>query len=154
MSWNYSGDPRLSSRDAVRFNIQDVNEDDQQFSNEEIRFLLDQYPDQIYTVCLILAERLVAKYARRVDKSVGDLHISYGSTVKTYQDMMNTMRIRASLEAGAPYCGGMAESDRLLDSSDDSLVQPTFRKGMHDRQLPATDMSPGENVPLTGAGGT
>lgn len=28
MSWNYSGDPRTSAKDAVRFYIQDTNKDE------------------------------------------------------------------------------------------------------------------------------
>ena len=54
MTWNYSGDPSLSSRDAVRFLIGDTDPNDPLVTDEEIAYALGRFtePELAGAICL------------------------------------------------------------------------------------------------------
>ena len=130
MAKSYSGNPATSDTDLVRFLIGDTQQDTAELEDEEIEASLNLYPTPELAAAF-LAESLSGRYARRVDKSVGDLRISYSTISKTYSDMAARLRRQASVNGVAPYAGGISVSDKAIDLFTDA-VQPAFRKGMHD----------------------
>lgn len=137
MSWSYSGDPSASNSDNVRFLIGDTDITDQQLTNEEITAMLTAH-GSVYPAAIACLEALVAKYARKVDKSMGDLSISYGRLADNYRSMLTDLRRRATIETCTPYAGGISISDKETDEEDSDRVAPTFSVGMHDSE-PSND---------------
>jgi hypothetical protein len=131
MTWTYSGDPATSDKDATRFYIQDTDTTDQQFQDAEINFGLAQYGSPLSTsVALCLA--LAAKYARLVDKAVGDLRISYSQRSKQYTELATRYRAEAGLSNMTVYTGGTSVADmQNVEQDPDRPVKP-FRVGQFD----------------------
>src|SRR5215467_5427047 len=96
MPWTYSKDPNQSSRDGVRFLLGDTDENDPQLSDAEIVFLLDQQGQDIYLAASLGAQGLAAKYGRLVDRSVGDLKISYSQRQKNYMELADALLASAA----------------------------------------------------------
>lgn len=135
MAWSYSGNPSSSSKDKVRFLIGDTDITDPQLSDEEVNAILADFPN-VYSAAIQLVRGLIAKYARKVDKSVGDLSISYSKIGDSYRALLASLQSQAAV-AGAvapPYAGGISVSDKNAQDSDTDRVPPTFAIGMHDRK--------------------
>jgi hypothetical protein len=141
MPWSYSGDPASSDKDAVRFLLGDTLSSDEQLQDAEINFLIDQQGGNVYLAASMGANMLASKYARLVDKSVGDLRISYGSRQKAYlalSDALAAQAITSGAGLAAPYAGGISVSDKEIDIDNTDRVAPSFKKGMHDYFAPQT----------------
>lgn len=132
MSWNYSGNPASSNLDAVRFLIGDVDTTDQQLANEEINYLLAQAGNNVYKAAANGALSIASKYARLVDKSVGDLSLSYSQRKDAYEAMAARLTKQASSRSAVPYAGGISVSDKEIDKTDADAVQPAFVRGQFD----------------------
>lgn len=132
--WTYSGDPTTSARDEVRFLIGDTNENDPQLSDTEIDYLLLQTGGNAQSAALRSVEGLISQYSRLVDKSIGDLSISYSQRKASYMDLLKMLRRQASLalSSSAPYAGGISVSDKLSREADPDRVIPAFKVGMHE----------------------
>lgn len=134
MSWTYSGDPTTTTRDELRYLIQDTDTDHQQFSNEELAYLLTEHSDDPNVAAVHACETLIAKYARLADKSVGDLSISYSQIGKQYESLLKQVRRRAAAASMTPWLGGRDITDKDSNEADSSLVQPAFKRGLMDWQ--------------------
>ena len=97
MSWTYSGNPGSSTRDEVRFLIQDTDTSDQLLSNEEIDYLLSAYDDDAYSAAVAAVIALIAKAARAVEesKSVADLSISKkaGARLQQWESLRKSLEM-------------------------------------------------------------
>ena len=141
MSWSYSGNPASSTRDKVRWLIGDTDTSDQQLSNEEIDAALVASGNDPYTAAISCVEALIAKYSRKVTKSMGDLSINYGDIVANYRSLLGDIRRRATLQLCTPYAGGISIADKEIDEADSDRVQPSFYKGMHDMDGTQTELA-------------
>lgn len=139
MSWSYSGNPASSTLDKVRWLVGDTDTTDQQLSDEEIAAALVDAGDNPYVAAIICTEALISKYSRLVTKSVGDLSISYGDIVKNYRSLLGDIRRRSTLQLCTPYAGGISVADKEVDEGDSDVVQPFFKRGMHDDTGTDTD---------------
>ena len=129
--WTYSGDPSANDRDQVRFLVGDTDTADQQVTDAEIAFALTQHANERLAAALI-ARAIAAKYARRADKSVGDLSISYSQLQEHYAALATDLESRGGLLAGIPYAGGISKDDAETVEDDTDRVEPMFTIGMHD----------------------
>lgn len=132
--WSYSGNPASSPKDAVRFYLGDTNTNSQLLSNEEIAFLLTQYPDPT-AAAAAGAEGLAAFYTRFSDKSVGPLHVSYGARVKQFKDLAASLWVRAGganfgVRPLMIYVGGLSIAEKFSRDQMPDLTQPKFRRNM------------------------
>jgi hypothetical protein len=132
MSWSYSGDPSHSELDAVRFLLGDTNFSAQQLSDEEVLYLIANR-DDLYLAGADAAASLATRYLRLVDKSVGDLSISYSQQQTSYLDLEKRLR-GLSLMGGdfQPYAGGISRSDKAGVSRNTDRNATGFKLGMHD----------------------
>lgn len=138
-SWSYSGDPASSPKDAVRYWIQDTDETDQKFSDAEIAFVLTAYPDPLRAGAQC-ARTLAAKYAKRVNRRVGDLAISYSDLSKHYYDLADELDRKADLSS-TPYAGGTSKSDKRKVAQNTDRAQPPFRERQFDNQTGPQNLS-------------
>lgn len=143
MTWSYSGDPASTSKDTVRFYVQDTVSADQQVSDEEITFLLTDENEDVLRAAARTAEAISAKYARQVDKTVGGLQLSAGRRQQKYADLAKQLWTRANaVGAGipSPYAGGISQSDKDEQEADTDRVEPAFTRHMQEfDQYPEVD---------------
>lgn len=137
-TWTYSGDPRSSALDQVRFYIGDTDPNDKQLGDEEILFLISER-DSIYAAASIACLGLVARYAREVTRTVGDLSVQASERQKHYQELHEHFASQVGESGGmtpyvnaAPYVGGISDSDRRAQEADTDRVDPAFEQGKMD----------------------
>lgn len=136
MTWTYAGDPSQDNRSAVRFLVGDTDSADQQIQDEEIDWLLSQNGSDVYQAALAACTSLSARYARRANKTVGNLSIQYSNLAKQYDDQYKRIERQAARHTvPTPYAGGISNSDMLTDIDDTDLNQPAFSVGMTDNYV-------------------
>jgi hypothetical protein len=113
MSWSYSGNPAASDLDAVRFLIGDVDETDAQLEDEELNFLRSECSDDTQRAAVLACDSLAALYARKTDKAVGPLKVSYSQVMTHYLQLAETLRNRYDTILAAP-----------VNAGPDALLQP------------------------------
>ena len=134
MSWTYSGNPSASPLDEVRFLIGDTNSAAPELQNEEINYTLTLVngqspppPSGNFLPAAYCCDALIAKYKFLVDKSVGDLRISYHSLLANFQALSVKMRSRAALAGVPTYFGGLSLADKLAAYSNPDLITTAVR---------------------------
>jgi hypothetical protein len=138
MTWTYDGTPGTATaagrRDAVRMLVGDTDTTDQQSTDEEIAFALDQASNGVYGASAIVARSLAGQYARRVDTTFGSVSSANSQRSKSYLDLATRYEREALTKdgsgLGAPSAGGISISamDSVEDDSD--RVEPAFKRDM------------------------
>lgn len=128
----YSGDPSMSASDRVRFEVGDTDCDNAALTDEEIAVFVDEGGDTLLAASKA-AEALAAKYAIRVDESIGGTSKSYSQLSEHYTQLAVRLRRRAGASPTpvvgvAPYAGGLSDDEKSTDRIDTDLIQPTFAK--------------------------
>ena len=123
MTFTYSGDPTTSTRNKVRFLLNDTDSTDVLFSDEELAYLITEWVDT-YEICRAACETLVSRVNRLADstsKSVGDISVSqsYTAKAKQYQDLANSFLARR-LRKTPPTV--WANADALKNSVDRTVT--------------------------------
>lgn len=146
MGWTYSGDPRTSPRDQIRFLVGDTVEAQPEISNEEISYFLEKFQG-VFLPASYAAATLGAKYARSVDKGVGSMHLSASQKSKAYFDLAKYLRQQAidNGEPGSasggfapiPYAGGITVSDKERVNDNSDRVQPFFSRRLGQVDAPS-----------------
>lgn len=129
MSWSYSGNPKSSARDELRFLIGDTDTCDQLLQDEELTYLLDQTGSAL-SAAIRAAENLAAKFSRMVDESVGRISIKLSQRAEQYRALAADLRRRATTEA-SPYAGGISIVDRDRQDADTDRAPPAYRRDTH-----------------------
>lgn len=138
MTWTYGGDPSANDRDAVRFLIGDTDTTDQQLSDEEIAFLLtDRGSVAAAAHAAVLA--LIARLARLVDKSVGDLRLSYSQRQAAYKTLLGQIERRMALRTATPFAGGISVAQKDSVGDDTDRVVPAFERDQFDHPGTTSD---------------
>ncbi len=135
MSWSYSKDPSANNKDHVRFLIGDTDSESEQLSDAEVNHTLTESGSSVYPAAILCVDSLLAKYTRLVDKSIGDLKISFSQRVEHYKALRATLRNRLGIRAAAPYAGGISISDKNSVELDTDRTKPAFARGMHDNTV-------------------
>jgi len=129
--WTYTGDPRSSNKDAVRFWMGDTDSTDKQVMDGEINYGLTIYPD-VKLCAAKLLRALASRYTRRADKAVGDLRISYSQVSKQYLLQADALESQANVSGANIYAGGVSLSDILRVEQDTDRPTPPFWAGQFD----------------------
>jgi hypothetical protein len=84
MGWSYSGDPKESNLDAVRFLVGDTIESDQLTTDEVIEWALGTVAD-IYNAAALVANGIATNFARlKISVKIGPIAEDYGDRAKFY----------------------------------------------------------------------
>lgn len=140
MSWSYNPD-LTSNLDLVRFEIQDTEATDPLFSNEEINAVLTQQGNLVSPTVLIFVNKLVMKFARLVDTTVGRVSEANNQRYQAYKELRD--RLSAEVLCLPSFGGTEVAKNEALDA-DTSLEQPQTSIG---------DMDNIRNVSTFGGGG-
>tara|TARA_R100001143_G_scaffold57840_1_gene55326 strand:- start:298 stop:693 length:396 start_codon:yes stop_codon:yes gene_type:complete len=127
MTWTYNPASIGTDLAKVRLLIGDTDTNDQQMTDEEIQFFIDG-EETIYMAAYRCALSLVAKFARMVDKEMGDLKLLAAQRHRHYLQLAETLKQKNV--PGLPSAGGIyqSEKDTLNDNTD--MVKPFFKRGM------------------------
>lgn len=133
MAYTYGDDPSNSTRDAVRFLIQDTKKADgtaggKLVTDSEITFALASEAN-VFTAGALCCDVLVSKGGAVRSRSVGDVSITYDVTF--YKDLAKRLRSRGQTYAG-PYAGGLTETDKAVQQDDTDATQPDFKRGEYE----------------------
>lgn len=93
-TYSYSGDPNTSSKDTVRFLLNDKGPDSWLLSDEEIAWSLTQDTNPFMAAALN-AEQIAAYYSSRTDKTIGPLTIRNGDKAQSYSSLARRLRLMA-----------------------------------------------------------
>lgn len=125
-----------TDKDKVRFLIQDTKLTPALLQDEEINFVLSEYPNYILAAA-VCAENISAQLVgTATDKKIGNLSLTYGDKSKKYAELANSLRARAS-KILLPYAGGISQTDKELVNNDDDRVKPAFSRDMQKQALPS-----------------
>ena len=141
MTWTYSSTNLSTDLAKVRSLVGDTDTNDQQLTDEEIDFYLDN-AGNLYYAAANVSDALAGKYQRRVDKSVGRASLTASQRAKGYREQAASLRAQAAVYSGiTPYVGGISESDKETIEDDSDRVRPLFVKGWDD--IPGTGIGRG-----------
>lgn len=104
MAWTYSGSPSSSAKDEVRFLVGDTDVALPLVQDEEVQYALDNYADSglakvNYAAASLVAEGIAAKFARKMDRSIGPLSVSAKQQRDHYVELADSLRAKAGLPA-------------------------------------------------------
>lgn len=129
MAWTYVT-PIATTKDEVRLLIGDTDTTDQQLLDEEINYFVVQESSAVRAAARA-CETLAAKYARKMNKKMGDLSIEAEKLSKHYMDLA-TRLFDQGRSTGVPTAGGIEVADRNANQDDDSVTHNAIRRNMHD----------------------
>lgn len=128
MTWTYDvRELQTNGKDTVRLLLGDTDDSEQLLQDEEISAFLAGNAN-VYKAAWKGAQAIAALFARRVDKSVGDLHLSASQKHTQYEAIACDMRRQFLIGAVTPYASGLsiAEKEAVEDEAD--RVPPSFRR--------------------------
>lgn len=131
MSWTYDAEDMTIPLNRVRLMVGDTNASDPQLSDEELQLFIDS-SDTDRGAAVLAARALAAKYARSVDKWVGDLKILASQRHRAYQALVEELTPTGGSINGIPSAGGIRYSSKEEILADTDLVVPSFYRGVHD----------------------
>jgi hypothetical protein len=144
VTFSYSGNPSSSTRDLVRFLVQDTASATKVFENEELDYLVTTWTDG-YAAAVAAADIAAVKFSREADysKSVGNLSLSesFGSRSKDFRAMADRLRrIRYDISPPTPY----ANSDSLVQTGDKDVDEyySDFYTGQFDNPSTSNTVNP------------
>ena len=134
MTWTYSSTDLSTDLAKVRLLIGDTDTNDQQLTDEEIDFFTDDAAS-VYHAAASGCEALAAQYARRADKSIGQVSLHASQRQTHYHDLAAALRQRAltSVEL-VPYAGGISVGDKTAVEQESDRTKPQFALGWDDNQ--------------------
>jgi hypothetical protein len=126
VTWTY--DQTLASDLAkVRFEIQDTETSDQLFSDEEIGAVLTAQ-GSVRAATLYLARRLMMRFARLVDTTVGRVSESASQRYAAYKEIVANIEAEQASLCLPSFGGTTVSANEALDANTD-LVQPETKIG-------------------------
>lgn len=98
MAWTYSGNPKASPKDMVRFLIADTNPKNPQVSDEEIGAFLDQEIPDAYESATKCLQYLLTKAAQEVDIAIGQQKVFASQKYERIKQMLVTLQGQSKLD--------------------------------------------------------
>lgn len=132
MGWTYSG-PQSGNKDVVRYLVQDTSEHEPLITDEEILWVLRQFPN-VRRAAAEVAGQIAMQFAKRPDIRDGDTAVSYSQRAKQYAELAAKLKRESTLLGAQPYAGGIDIGDKQTTEGDRSRVRPAFTRELFDLQ--------------------
>ena len=145
MKFSYSGDPRNSDKDKVRFLVGDTSATSPLLQDPEINYLLETEGTAL-SAAVAAAIGIAAKFARLMDESVGDVSKSYSQRHEHYLKLATSLRQRRAEKSVCPFAGGISESDNQITETDPDSIKPSFTRDLHDNRLSSNNPASNEDL--------
>lgn len=114
----------MADTDTLRLLLGDTDTSDELYTDAQLQSFLDLY-GSVNAAAAAAADGLAARFARQVDKQVGDLRLAAGQKFTHYQALAKRLRSTAS-RLVAPYAGGISVADKQTREQNADRVEPTF----------------------------
>lgn len=132
MSFSYGGNPSSSDHDAVRFLAGDTVDDGHRLEDEEIAWLLTEWPD-VYQAAAAGADHMAATAAQWLSYSADGNQLSLSDLQAKYRQLADDLRYQGRRRfKPTPYVGGIDLGDHQANGQDASVNPLNFGIGMHD----------------------
>lgn len=125
MEWTYSGNPRNSTRDAIRFELGDTDRNAPLLSDPEIEYALEIEKDLNGAIARC-CEALVAKFTREADYTLGPKQVAASQRAEAFRKLAKEFRSKSNVGF---YVGGVSQSEGKSDAKDSDFKPPIFNKG-------------------------
>jgi hypothetical protein len=134
MAWTYS-DPNKSTKDAVRFEVQDTNPQAQLLTDEEIVFALTvegvntpeaSTQSEVLEAAAHCMEAVARRFAALANRQSGTLKIESTKRAVVYDERAKDLRLRAQ-ELHAPFAGGISRSEKVAQAQNPNREGSMFR---------------------------
>lgn len=132
MSFTWTGDPSASVIEQIRWEINDIDSANAKFQDAEITYAYNQ-EHSVLGAAARLCEQLQARYSDAKNRTMGPLRVDMSRMAEMYAAKAKALRRRATAFA-EPYAGGISDAKEEIFEDDSDLIQPTFKKGMHDNE--------------------
>lgn len=129
VNWTYSGDPRASDLDMIRFIAGDTDSRDPIWSDDEVLGALQLEGNTRLAAAMLLEQGLATGTFSEI--SVGDLRLGGDETVEWISARIRQLRARGSYSA-KPYAGGLSRSRKQDFDLDSDLPSKAFERGRFD----------------------
>ncbi len=131
MTFTYNFDSAFTNTEQVRLLIGDTTSPGD-LADEEIDYLLGVHTS-VGGAAMAAGRTLLLRYAKDVDKAVGDLKISASQKYKAFKEAMDELEVLvSSSETTDIYVGGISFDERQTDTTDTDLPPLQTRTGIHD----------------------
>jgi len=130
MTWSYAA-PGVSSKDTVRFLVQDTLEDEPLIQDEEIEWMLTQFAD-VRQAAAQVAENIARLFARQANTRTPELSVDFAERAKQYRVLASQLKQDSAALGAIPYAGGISFSDKLAQEAVTDRVAPAFVTALHD----------------------
>ena len=132
MAFTWTGDPAASVVEAIRWEIHDVDSAKAKFQDAEIEYAYAE-EHSVLNAAARLCEQLQVRYCDTASRTMGPLRVDMNRLADLYAAKAKALRKRAVTFA-EPYVGGISETKKDTFEDDSDLIQPAFKKGMHDNE--------------------
>jgi hypothetical protein len=155
----YSGDPTTSPLDEVRFLVGDTGPIFD-LNNAEINYQFriiygnplppgSPPPQGNFLAAAYCADAIATEYKKLVDKTVGDLQISYSQMAKNFGDIAIRLRSRATLSGVKTYAGGLSLAQKRANDLNRDLVSTAVKVDGMDYAQPLQNQTGAGSGPET-----
>ena len=140
----YGGNPASSSRDRIRFLLQDNSNDalKELLSDTEIDGMLTLQSNALLCAAQC-AEVIAAKFGQVLDHTVLSTSVTGNPRAQFFLDLAEKLREQATSGSSASGCiilvGGSTKTQKESLDSDTDATQPNFRLGMDDIDRSVSD---------------
>jgi hypothetical protein len=122
MAFTYSGNPKSSARDEIRFQLGDIDPEDPLLQDEELDYCMAGASTK-YGILALAAEAIANRMAKEADVKVGPLNLQLTQRAQTWAEKAEGYRRKAT-SLKAPVAPFMSDSNK---------GESYFKTGMHDR---------------------
>lgn len=140
--FSYSGNPRASMLDAVRFTLGDTDPRRPLMQDEELVYCLDQAGGSVQGAAIQACLAIIARLGQMCDETVGSVSKSWSQLKANYEGVLGHLRRSASLTGGIPFVGGTSHAQNVLPYSNTDYVRPQFTTRMMRGRLRDTPAGP------------
>lgn len=120
MSFSYTGNPKDSTVNEIRFIVGDTNKANYLLEDEEIQYMIDKYTDVNQAIYEIL-QNMLNKVASEVSEKLGPQEVKNNEKFMNYKELANFYRKQINSSLSPPWFKephdtifdiGMLENDR------------------------------------------
>ena len=126
---SYTGAPADDDRDAVRFLVGDTNEADEDVTDAEVEWALEQ-EGSIMQAAIAVANALVARHSNVDSYRIGNVQVQEGFKAEKYQALVDRLRMKLTTDGVTVIAGGISVDDKAEVEADGDRVEPHFEVGL------------------------
>lgn len=131
MTFTYSSTDLSTALAKVRLRIGDTDANRPELTDEEVQVYLDRHSDDDLLAAIDCIKLILARYARKPDRSAGGLSGSRSQITQHYRDLLKDLEADIA-DTTTPFLGGVIASRNREEEGNALLELGDFDVGIHD----------------------